>query len=143
DAVPGLEPLAVPRAQRQQLAEVDLVEGGEDGRRALRLDQARGDGAAELAQRLPLGVVVVRGGTPAVAVARSLCRGWRLRAPRRLRARRRLGARGRLGARRRRGRGGLRGADGLGDLPPRRGVLRLRRRGLLLRRRFLARRRRL
>src|SRR5260370_690838 len=62
DAVPGLETLAVPRAQRLQLTEVDLVERGEDGRGALRLDQACGDRAAELAHRPPLGVLVARGG---------------------------------------------------------------------------------
>src|SRR5437870_9756083 len=62
DAMPGLETLAVPRAQRLQLAGVDLVERGEDGRGALRLDQARGDRAAELAHRLALGVLAACGG---------------------------------------------------------------------------------
>src|SRR5262249_61764844 len=84
DAVLGAKPFAMARAQRQQLAEVDLVERGEDRGGALRLYQPGRDRPAQLAHRFAIGVRLGDGDAPAVAVG---WRGWRTR---RLRTRWRL-----------------------------------------------------
>src|SRR5205814_10619568 len=66
DTVPGAEALTGTLAQGEQLAAVDLVEGGEDRGRALCLHQAARDRPAQLAHRHTLDVGLARA-TGAVA----------------------------------------------------------------------------
>ena len=58
DAVTRPEPLARARPERLQLADVDLVERRQDGRRPLSLDEPPCDRAAQLAHRHALDVLV-------------------------------------------------------------------------------------